>query len=115
MKLVIEIDEEEIEYIKKLTPIGVGKCLIDDVYGAIRNGRPLEDYLFPFKDNKHTEWEAHPIKVHKCKECKWLDNEKTIIGYECLNPNKKFRTSTAFYKYATTRACKLFEEKAVSE
>ena len=43
MKLVIEISKSDYEYIKKLDRIGVGECLIDNVYEGIRKGIVLPE------------------------------------------------------------------------
>lgn len=51
-------------------------------------------------------------KYHKCGECIHLDlNEKCTIGYKCTHPCKRFRSSTAQWKYNHTPACKLFIER----
>ena len=63
----------------------------------------------------------------KCQDCKYWKGEKTIIGRECLNPQKQQiwkekeeryirlgyanTTVTAKYKYATAPACKCFEAR----
>ena len=53
MKLVIEIDEEVYKKIKEQGVYGMKIC---DTANAIRNGRPLEDYLFPHQDKHIDEW-----------------------------------------------------------
>ena len=60
MKLVIEIDEETYKEIashtdKSYSFVYLGLAELKTLDEAIRNGRPLEDYLFPFKDNKKGE------------------------------------------------------------
>ena len=49
----------------------------------------------------------------KCRECRYLAGDKSIIGIECINPKKEYtwRTSTANYKYPHTPSCKDFEPK----
>ena len=41
MKVVIDIPENDYNYIKQLPNIGVGDCLVDNVYNAITNGTVL--------------------------------------------------------------------------
>ncbi len=56
------------------------------------------------------------IGVKKCKDCTWLDmNEKCSIGYVCKNPNKRFRTRTAHFKYGHTPCCSLFADRGNKE
>ena len=46
----------------------------------------------------------------KCKDCKWLTGKRSCIGVVCENPNKKWMTDTAKFKYPCNKACKAFEE-----
>ena len=62
-------------------------------------------------DRRHKEWRRYK----KCKQCKWLTGEKKVIGIECMNPVKHFRSHTAHYKQPTGLACKLFEPKKENE
>jgi hypothetical protein len=48
---------------------------------------------------------------HKCRDCKWLSNEKSCIGRKCVNPDRKWKTTTAMWHQPSTKACKAFEEK----
>ena len=67
---------------------------------------------------KTKESEVPSIKPNyrKCRECKWLDMEqKVVIGQLCNNPDKRFRTNTAIWKYPSTKACKMFEERSEME
>ena len=50
-------------------------------------------------------------KYQKCRDCKYLTGEKSTIGIECMNPDKRFRTKTAHFKYPHTKACKLYERE----
>ena len=52
MKRVIEISEEQFKYLKKRIELGMALEMDKIVW----NGRPLEDYLFPFKDKHIDEW-----------------------------------------------------------
>ena len=61
---------------------------------------------------------SHKEKVthHKCKECQWLANEKTVIGRKCVNPHKVWRSRTAMWHQPSCKACKMFKPyKAESE
>lgn len=49
IKLVINIKQDNYDYIKTLDKIGVGECLIDNIYEAIRQGVPLEKVLADIK------------------------------------------------------------------
>ena len=52
-----------------------------------------------------------PKGVH-CRDCKYLSKERvSYIGNECINPNKRFRGSTAKWKYPSAKACLMFEGK----
>lgn len=48
---------------------------------------------------------------HKCRDCKWLSNEKSCIGRKCVNPDRKWKTTTAMWHQPSAKACKTFEEK----
>jgi len=53
----------------------------------------------------HTEKVTH----HKCKECMWLANEKTVIGRKCVNPHKVWKSRTAMWHQPSCKACKMFK------
>lgn len=46
-----------------------------------------------------------------CRDCKYLNGEKSSVGIACTNPNKAFRSRTAKFKQKATAACKMFEQK----
>ena len=47
----------------------------------------------------------------KCRDCKWLSKtEKRSIGYLCT-AGKNWRSSTAMWKYPSTKACKGYFER----
>lgn len=56
-----------------------------------------------------------PATCKCCRDCIWLSDERCSIGRKCVNPQKVFLTSTAMWKNPANKACKLFEDKAVSE
>ena len=43
MKLIIEISQEDYERCKEIPDIGVGECLLDNVYNAVKYGKPYEE------------------------------------------------------------------------
>ena len=55
--------------------------------------------------------DPNSIKNKKCRDCKWLKGRYSIVGIECVNPSKNFRTNTAMFKYPNTPACKFYEGK----
>lgn len=50
-------------------------------------------------------------KYAKCKDCKWLSEERKSIGCKCVNPKKEFRSDTAHWRQPYAKACKLIEVK----
>lgn len=51
------------------------------------------------------------VNYTRCKDCKYLTDTRTCIGYLCNNPNKHFKTETAQFKGRCAKACKQFEPK----
>ncbi len=47
----------------------------------------------------------------QCRDCKWLTDEKSSIGYRCGNPERTFRSDTARWKAPSCPVCSAFEEK----
>ena len=50
---------------------------------------------------------------NKCRDCKWLSEEKCSIGRKCVNPDKEWRSYTAQWKSPSGKACKLFDKSDV--
>lgn len=46
-----------------------------------------------------------------CRNCKYLSDEQTVIGWKCVCPTKEFHTPSAMWKPGSTPACKNFESK----
>lgn len=46
----------------------------------------------------------------RCGSCKYLNGDSSTIGTRCTNPNKKWRSKTAQYKYKCNPSCKSYEE-----
>lgn len=58
------------------------------------------------------EYDKNHEPKKRCRDCKWLTGRYSVVGIECLNPQKYFRNkSTACFKYPHTPACKLYEER----
>lgn len=115
MKLIIDISQKDYDACKKSQNIGVGECLLDNIYNAVKYGKPYEegmtfDYVHGYvdalnEDGKYKakpqgEWEeSHIISCgnilrmgenvieHKCKNCgKWsIKWERTIPDNFCSN------------------------------
>lgn len=48
----------------------------------------------------------------KCKDCRFLSDERTTVGRKCLAPGKHWLYPSSMYKQPTQRACKkCFEPK----
>lgn len=53
----------------------------------------------------------------KCKDCRWLTGERSVIGIECQNPARanKWRTGISHIKHPTEPSCIDFEPKGEQE
>jgi len=51
--------------------------------------------------------------IYKCGQCRFLNGEKKSIGYGCTNPARTWRSNTAMYHQKSTKACKMFQIKAI--
>ena len=88
-------------------------------------GYPL--YLHGILQSKSDVYVVHRVKTdaenipqrktayRKCKECKWLSDEKCTIGRKCVNPQRKWRSNTAMWHSPSCKACKMFEEGEANE
>lgn len=70
---------------------------------------------FQLTEEEITELDArHKESDRKvCRNCKYLSDEQTVIGWKCVCPSKKFHTPDAMWKPGSTPACKHFERKKV--
>lgn len=62
--------------------------------------------------NETQESKDKDVKQKKydcCRDCKYLSNTKSSIGYLCEHPAKHFRTGISCWKPKATKACKQFE------
>lgn len=50
-------------------------------------------------------------RYKKCRDCKYLTNEKTVAGYLCKRPNWFWRGDFSMYKQRSGPACRAFEPK----
>jgi len=50
-----------------------------------------------------------------CRDCGFFSEEKCVLGHKCNCPDKRFRSTTAMWKYTSTPACKKFKEKVCEE
>lgn len=49
--------------------------------------------------------------IKKCKDCKYLSDEKASIGRRCVCPTKEWKYRSAQWKQPCGRACKKFEPR----
>lgn len=47
----------------------------------------------------------------RCRDCKWMSDEKHSIGFRCIAPGKPWKSTTAMFKYPSAKACKGFFER----
>ena len=79
--------EEAIQYLGKVESIDANeKEAIDRAIEALRSG------------------------YERCRDCKWLSDEKHSIGFRCVAPGKVWKSTTAMFKYPSAKACKGFFE-----
>ena len=89
-------------------------------HGELRGNRirkDISDILDEFhltEDEVKELDEKYPHHLNekpKCGACRWLSEEKTVIGRKCVCPDKKYNSDTAKWHQKSCPACKSFERR----
>jgi len=55
--------------------------------------------------------EVITIEMPKCKDCVYLNGNRTTVGIKCTNPSKQWSRSLSMYKQSSNPACSMFTPK----
>lgn len=108
-----EIDAEYALLDKKiLEAIEEGKneiSTLGDLSSCLGRLKMLHDVLCFMRETEQGMLKEYHYR--KCRDCKWLSNEKSCVGRKCVNPDRKWKSNTAMWHQPSAKACKAFEER----